>query len=238
MTPHINANKEDFSNIVLMPGDPLRAKYIADNFLTNSKLISSVRNIYAYTGFYNDKKISVMASGMGIPSMGIYSYELYKFYDVDVIIRIGSCGAISKDLQLFDTILVDKTYTESNFALSFDNNDCHLINASTEINKIIEKTAIENNIKYIKGDTLCNECFDLYTSTSKIQERIPKNINVIACEMEAFSLFYMAKVLSKKAACLLTVVDSPNYTKQATAEERQNSLNEMIKLGLKSCLKL
>ncbi len=111
MTPHIEAKKEDISNIVLMPGDPLRAKYIADNFLENVIQVNSVRNMLAYTGTYKDKKITVFASGMGMPSIGIYSYELYKFYNVDTIIRIGSCGGYTKDLNLLDTILVNKSYT-------------------------------------------------------------------------------------------------------------------------------
>ena len=129
MTPHINSKKEDISNIVLMPGDPLRAKYIAENFLENAKLVNSVRNIFAYTGYYNDKKVTVFASGMGMPSIGIYSYELYKFYDVDTIIRIGSCGAYSENLNLFDTILVEKSYTEGNFAYALNSKNEHISEA-------------------------------------------------------------------------------------------------------------
>ena len=112
MTPHNEAKIDDISSIVIMPGDPLRAKYIADNFLDDVTLVNSVRNMFGYTGFYKGTKLTVFASGMGMPSMGIYSYELYKFYNVDTIIRIGSCGAYSPDLNLFDTILVDNAYTE------------------------------------------------------------------------------------------------------------------------------
>ena len=116
MTIHCNANKNDIEKNVLMPGDPLRAKYIAENFLTDVKLVNTVRNMLAYTGKYGDKKVTVFSSGMGMPSMGIYCYELYKFYDVESIIRIGSCGVYTPDIDLLDTILVDKTYTEENFA--------------------------------------------------------------------------------------------------------------------------
>ena len=129
MTPHISSKKEDIASIVLMPGDPLRAKYIAENFLENAKLVNSVRNIFAYTGNYKNKRITVFASGMGMPSIGIYSYELYKFYDVDIIIRIGSCGAYSEDLNLFDTILVEKSYTEGNFAYALNSINEHISEA-------------------------------------------------------------------------------------------------------------
>ena len=123
MTPHISSKKEDIAKTVLCPGDPLRAKYIAENFLENSRLVNSVRNILAYTGTYKGKEITVFASGMGMPSMGIYCYELYKFYDVETIIRIGSCGAYDDSLNLMDTVLVKKSYTEGNFAKALNNKD-------------------------------------------------------------------------------------------------------------------
>lgn len=130
MTPHNDAKKEDIAKIVLMPGDPLRAKYIADNFLEDVRLVNSVRNMYGYTGKYKGKEITVFASGMGMPSMGIYCFELYKFYDVETIIRIGSCGGYSQDLNLFDTVLLDNTYTEGNFAFSFDCGNTHIAKAT------------------------------------------------------------------------------------------------------------
>ena len=239
MTPHINSKKEDISNIVLMPGDPLRAKYIAENFLENSKLVNSVRNIFAYTGFYKNKRITVFASGMGMPSIGIYSYELYKFYDVDTIIRIGSCGAYSKDLNIFDTILVNKSYTEGNFAYALNSVNEHISEADIRTNKIIEETAKNLNINYIKGNTLCSECFDYYIKDiNELISRLPKDLNIIAAEMEAFALFYTAKYLNKKASCLLTVVDSHYKNLEISSEERENSLNNMIKLSLESAIKL
>ena len=190
MTPHNEAEIGDFAKTVIMPGDPLRAKYIAENFLEDAKLVNSVRNMLAYTGLYKGKRISVMAHGMGMPSVGIYSYELYKFYDVENIIRIGSCGGYIKELDLFDVVL---------------------------------------------ADDVCTDAVDFYmTNPKKFFNRIPKNINPIAAEMEAFALFYNAKLLNKKAACLMTVVDSQFINKQATPEEREQGLTKMIKIALEA----
>lgn len=235
MTIHCNANKNDIEKNVLMPGDPLRAKYIAENFLTDVKLVNTVRNMLAYTGKYGDKKVTVFSSGMGMPSMGIYCYELYKFYDVENIIRIGSCGVYTPDIDLLDTILVDKTYTEGNFAYEWNSNDCHLMQADEGLNASIEEAAKRLNIPYIKGNTLCSDCFDGYLDDlNALLNRLPKGLNIIGAEMEAFALFYIAKYLNKKASCLLTVVDSLAKKQSSTAEEREKSLNNMIKLALES----
>ena len=239
MTPHIEAKKSEIAKTVLMPGDPLRAKYIAENFLEDYKLVNKVRNIYAYTGKYKGKEITVMASGMGIPSMGIYAYELYKVYEVENIIRIGSCGGYSNVLELFDTILVDKSYTESNFAYTFNEEKCNISNATEKINNIIEKTAIDNNIKCVKGNVLCSDCFDLYIpKLNELLGRLPKDLNIIAAEMESFVLFYLANLLNKQAACLLTVVDIPTKKNQISSEEREKNLNNMIELALESSLNM
>lgn len=236
MTPHNEAKKGDIAKIVLMPGDPLRAKLIAETYLENCKLVNTIRNIFAYTGNYKGKEISVMASGMGMPSMGIYCYELYKFYNVETIIRIGSCGAFAENLKMFDLILVDNTYTEGNFALSLANDDCHIISGTDSINLIIEDTAKSNNIPITRGNTICSECFDYYMDDyKKALERAPKNLNLIATEMEAFALFYTAKHLNKNASCILSVVDSHFYHTEATAKEREQALHKMIKLSLDSC---
>jgi len=237
MTPHNEAKKGDIAKIVLMPGDPLRAKYIADNFLSNVKQVNGIRNMLAYTGEYKGKTISVMAHGMGIPSVGIYAYELYKFYDVETIIRIGSCGGYSKDLELLDTILVDESYTESNFAYTLNNDNCKRAKASEDINKIIEEVALEENIKYTKGNIFSSDVFDYYiTDINKVLERMPEDI--IGAEMESFGLFYLAKMLNKKAACLLTVVDLHYKKGEVSAEDRQTSLNNMIKLALETTLRI
>lgn len=238
MTPHIEAKKGEIAKTVLMPGDPLRAKYIADNFLENVKLVNKVRNIFAYTGTYKEKEITVMASGMGMPSIGIYAYELYKFYGVENIIRIGSCGGYSEELQLFDTILAESSYSEGNFAYTFNSENCHIAKASNELNNIIEKTAKEQNIKYVKGNILCSDCFDLYIpKLNELLNRLPKDLEIIAAEMESFALFYLAELLNKKAACLLTVVDIPTKQNQISSEEREKALKDMIQLSLEASLK-
>lgn len=232
-TPHNEANIGDIAKTVIMPGDPLRAKYIAENFLKDAKLVNKVRNILAYTGKYNGKEVTVMASGMGMPSMGIYCYELYKFYGVEKIIRIGSCGGYIPDLKLFDIILAENVFSESNFALTLNNDDCHIVSSDKELNDNIEKMAKEKNISIYRGNTVCTDCFDIYmTDVNKFLERIPKDFNPLGAEMEAFALFYVAKILDKKAACLMSVVDSKFISQVATSKERETGLNKMIELAL------
>jgi len=238
-TPHNEANIEDIAKTVIMPGDPLRAKYIAENFLENYKLVNKVRGMYAYTGTYKGKEITIMAHGMGMPSMGIYSYELYNVYNVENIIRIGSCGAYIPELNLFDIVLSQSVFTESNYALTYNNEDCHIVDADKHLNNVIEETANSNTIKLYKGNTVCVDFFDPYMPDLKqFLSRIPENINPISGEMEAFALFYNAKVANKKAACLMSVVDSHFKQQIATPEERESGLNNMIKLALESAIKL
>ena len=148
-TPHNEANLGDIAKTVIMPGDPLRAKYIAENFLDNYKLVNSVRGMYAFTGNYKGKEITVMASGMGMPSMGIYSYELYKFYGVENIIRIGSCGAYRPDLKLFDIVLSENVFSEGNFALTLNNENCHIVSSNKDLNDVIKSTANQTNINIL-----------------------------------------------------------------------------------------
>ena len=239
MTPHNEANLGDIADVVLMPGDPLRAKYIADNFLDDVKLVNSVRNMFGYTGTYKGKKLSVFASGMGMPSMGIYSYELYKFYGVDSIIRIGSCGAYIKDLSLFDIVLSENCYSESNYALTLNNENCHLTSSDSTLNSVIEKVSQDINVPIYKGNTVCTDCFDVYmTDVNKFLSRIPADFNPVCAEMEAFALFYNAKLLNNQASCLMSVVDSKFIEKIATPEERQTGLNNMIKLALEAAIKI
>ena len=239
MTPHNESKKEDIAKIVLMPGDPLRAKYIADTFLKDVKLVNSVRNMLGYTGTYKGKRLTVFASGMGMPSIGIYSYELYKFYDVDTIIRIGSCGAYTEELNLLDTILVDNSYTEGNYAFELTGEEKHIDSSNAEVNSIIENTAKELDIPYVKGNTLCTDCFDYYVKdVNELIKRFPKDLNIIGAEMEAFALFYNAHYLGKKASCLLSVVDSHYKHEEISAEERQTSLNSMITLALESTCRM
>ena len=238
-TPHNEANKGDFAKTVIMPGDPLRAKYIAENFLDDYKLVNQVRGMLAYTGTYKGKEISVMAHGMGMPSVGIYSYELFKFCDVENIIRIGSCGGYKPELKLFDIVLSENVFSESNYALTLNNDDCHIVSSSKELNSIIENTAKETNTNIISGNTVSTDCFDVYmTDVNKFMKRLPENFNPVSVEMEAFALFYNAKLLNKKASCLMSVVDSKFIKNVATAEERQTGLNNMIKLALDAAIKI
>ncbi len=238
-TPHNEANKGDIAKTVIMPGDPLRAKYIVKNFFDDYKLVNQVRGMYAYTGNYKGKKLSVMAHGMGMPSIGIYSYELYKFYDVENIIRIGSCGAYKPELKLFDIILSENVFSESNYALTLNNENCHITSASNKLNSIIEDTAIENNIDLTRGNSVCTDCFDVYmTDINQFLSRLPDGFNPVSAEMEAFALFYNAKLLNRESSCLMSVVDSKFITDVATTEERQTGLNNMISLALNSAIKI
>ena len=238
-TIHNEANKGDIAKTVIMPGDPLRAKYIVENFFDDYKLVNQVRGMYAYTGNYKGKELTVMAHGMGMPSVGIYSYELYKFYDVENIIRIGSCGGYSPELKLFDIVLSENVFSESNYALSFNNDNCHIVNSNSELNNIIEETALNNNINLIKGNTVCTDAVDFYmTDVNQFLKRVPDGFNPISSEMEAFALFYNAKFFDKKASCLMSVVDSKFIKDVATTEERQTGLNNMIKLALETSLKI
>ena len=244
MPIHNEAKKGEIAKTVLMPGDPLRAKYIAENFMDNYKLVNKVRGMYAYTGKYKGKEITVMASGMGMPSMGIYAYELYDFYEVENIIRIGTCGAFDEKVGLLDVILVENAYNEGNFAFNYDDKKINWSNASKGLNIIIEKVANENGIKYVKANIACTECFDPYQPNRArgYLSRLPKDGNIVGTEMESFALFYLASKFGKNATCLLSVVDT-NYPNKAnekvvSTEERQNSLNDMIKLALETILKL
>ena len=239
MTAHNQAKKEDIAKVVIMPGDPLRAQYIAENFLENYKLVNSVRNMFAYTGYYKNKRMTVMASGMGMPSIGIYCYELYKFYDVETIIRVGSCGAYVDNINLLDTILVEGSFTDGNFANNLSNKDVHFEYADMELNNIIEKTANEKNIFIRRENIACTECYDPYIENlESVISTFPKDKNIVGAEMESFALFYTAKMLNKKAACLLTVVDSITKKMSLSSEERQKSLNNMIILSLDTAEKL
>ena len=238
-TPHNEAQLGDIAKTVIMPGDPLRAKYIAETFLENVKLVNQVRGMYAYTGTYQGKKVTIMASGMGMPSMGIYSYELYQFYGVENIIRIGSCGAYKPELKLFDVVLSEKVFSEGNFALTLNNEICHIIESDKNLNSKIIETAKNHNISLITGNTVCTDCFDVYmTDVNQFLARVPQDFNPVSAEMEAFALFYVANILNKKASCLMSVVDSKYIKNIATPEERQNGLNTMIELALDTCTKI
>ena len=236
MTAHIESKKEDIAEVVLMPGDPLRAKYIAENFLTDYKLVNKVRNMFGYTGYYKGKRVTVFASGMGIPSIGIYSYELYKFYDVKKIIRIGTSGSFNKNIKVKDVVLSSGAYCKSYFDQLFDGNDINFIKSSESLNEKIKTVATNKNIPLKIGKTITSDVFDLYSSSmEKFKSNYPEE-DYLAVEMEAFGLFYMANRLGREASCLMTVVDSFYDEKSLTSEEREQSLNEMITIALESVL--
>lgn len=236
MTAHIESKKEDIAEVVLMPGDPLRAKYIAENFLTDYKLVNKVRNMFGYTGYYKGKRVTVFASGMGIPSIGIYSYELYKFYDVKKIIRIGTSGSFNKNIKVLDVVLSSGAYCKSYFDQLFDGNDINFIKSSESLNEKIKTVATNKNIPLKIGKTITSDVFDLYSSSmEKFKSNYPEE-DYLAVEMEAFGLFYMANRLGREASCLMTVVDSFYDEKSLTSEEREKSLNEMITIALESVL--
>ena len=242
-TAHIEAKKGDIAKIVLTSGDPKRCEYIAKKYLDNIRLVNAVRGMTAYTGTYQGKEITIFPSGMGMPSMGIYCYELYQFYGVESIIRLGTCGTLDPTLNVLDIVLLEASYTESNFALMANrDSETKLVYADQELNEFIEKTAKEENLDYRKGTGLCSEFFDVYLSDEKFQDMLdslPKDIQITAVEMEAFALFYIANLLGKKAACLLTLTDSRYHPEEVvTSEQRAQSLDQMIEIALKTSLKL
>lgn len=235
MTPHIEAKKGEIAKIVIMPGDPLRAKMIAEKYLEDVKLVTKVRGILGFTGTYKGKQITVMASGMGCASIGIYSYELYHEYDVDTIIRIGSVGAYTKKLNLYDTILTTSVYSDSTFAKVQDGTIEDVLYPSEEVNHAIRKTAFEKNIPLIEGTIYCSDVFysDIVDFRKMYQEK-----NCIGVEMESFALFHNANHLNKKAACILTVSNNFETEEETTSEERQNAFHVMIELALETSLTL
>ena len=235
-TPHIGCSEEDVAEVVLMPGDPLRAKYIAENFLDDYKLINEVRNMFAYTGYYKGKRVTVFASGMGIPSIGIYSYELYKFYNVKKIIRIGTCGSFNKDIKLLDVVLSIGAYCKTYFPKLLDGGDVDYIESSNELNNSIKDAADRRGFTLKCGKTITSDVFDVYCdSKEEFHSNFPDD-NFLSVEMEAFGLFYVAKKLNREATCLMTVVDSLFDKRSLTSEDREKSLNNMIEMALESII--
>ena len=234
-TAHNEENKNDIAKKVIMPGDPLRAKYIAETYLEDYKLVNKVRNMYAYTGTYKGQKVTVMASGMGVPSIGIYSYELFKFYDVDEIIRVGTCGSFNKDIKLKDVVLSKGAYSKTYFPKLLDNNEVDYVESDKLLNEKILNIAENKKINIKFGKTITSDVFDLYCDNIEDFESNYSE-DYLSVEMEAFGLFYIAKKLNKKAACLMTVVDSKYDKGSLTTEERQTSLDDMITLALDSIL--
>lgn len=240
-TPHINATPDDFAKTVLMPGDPLRAKFIAENFLENARLVNNVRGIGGYTGTYKGSRVSVMASGMGMPSMGIYSYELFNIFGVENIIRIGSAGAISDNIRVRDIVIGMGACTDSNYAENFRLSGTFSNICSYKMLETCVNTAREMGIEPHIGNLLSSDVF------YKDEQDIPNeqksatrwsNMGVMAVEMEAAALYMNAARCGKNALAVCTVSDHLITGEATSAEERQNSFTEMMKLSLETAIKL
>ncbi len=231
MTPHIEAKKGEIAKTVLMPGDPLRAKFMAERYLQNVKQVNGVRNMLMYTGTYKGKEVSICGSGMGVPSIGIYSYELFKFYDVDTIIRVGSTGAYSEDLKLYDVVLVTEAYSDSTaFGELVLGESSHLAYPSKETNEKLLKSADNLGIKLHACRTHSSDVF----YASRPFEKTVEITQAKCVEMESTGLFVNAKATGKKAACLLSVSDHLVTHEATTAEQRQTTFDDMIKVALEA----
>lgn len=233
-TPHNQAKNGDFAKTVLLPGDPLRAKFIAETFLKDVKQVNGVRNMFAFTGTYNGKKVSVMGSGMGMPSLGIYVTELFKFYGVERVIRVGTCGAFSEDLDVFDTILVDSASTNSSWANQYELPGTY--SASADFSTLLQayNASKELNIKAHVKEILSEDNFydDLHPEAWKKWARM----GIVGCEMETYALYCIAKFYKKEALTILSVSDSFLSKKITTSDQRVQGFTNMMKIALE-CIK-
>lgn len=229
-TPHNGAEKGDIAKTVLMPGDPLRAKYIAETYLKDVKCFNTVRNMFGYTGTYEGKEVSVMGSGMGMPSIGIYSFELYHFYDVDQIIRIGSAGGISDKVKVRDLVIGMGASTNSNFASQYKLPGTFAPIADFGLLRKAVEIAEEKNIPVAVGNILSSDTF--YTDDETANDQW-KKMQILCVEMEAAALYMNAARAGKKALCMLTISDHLYTGEALSAEERQTSFHEMMEVALK-----
>ena len=233
-TPHNRAENGAFAKTVLMPGDPLRAQFIAETFLESPRLVTDVRGMLGYTGTYQGRPVSVMGSGMGMPSIGIYSYELYTQYGVESIIRIGSAGSYTEKARLFDVVLATGAYSESSYAATQSGDGSDIQRPSEALNAALRRSAGAQGIPLIEGIIHSSDVFYRQPSDQKptYWERLRDEKGCLAVEMESFALFHNAKVLGKHAACLLTISDSFVSPEATTAEQRQTSFTAMMKVAL------
>lgn len=229
MTPHINAKKEDIAKTVLMPGDPLRAKFIAEKFLDNVKLVNTVRNMLMFTGEYKGKKVTIAGSGMGQPSIGIYSYELFKFYDVENIVRIGSAGSYKKDLGLYEVVLAKDSYSDSKtYGQLVLDVDTHVQTPSEKLNEKLKESAKKLNINLNIGRIHSS---DVFYNSRPLEETIQAT-QADCVEMESYALFTNAKKLNKNAACLVTISDNLITHEETSSEEREKKFLKMVEIAL------
>ena len=234
-TPHINATPDDFAKTVLMPGDPLRSKFIAENFLTDIKLVNNVRGIQGYTGTYKGERVSVMASGMGMPSMAIYSYELFSFFGVENIIRVGSAGALSETVKLRDILIGMGACTTSNYASQYNLGGSFAPIASYEIMKVAIEEAEKIGARFSVGNLLSSDVF--YSADDKANEGWQK-MGVLGVEMEAAALYMNAAHLKRRALAICTVSDHIITGEELDAKERQTSFTEMMEIALNTATRL
>ncbi len=232
-TPHIKASKGDIAESVLMPGDPLRAKFIAENYLSDVKCFNEVRGMLGFTGTYKGKRVSVMGSGMGMPSVGIYSYELYNFYDVENIIRIGSAGALQDHVSVRDIVIAMGACTDSNYGFQYELGGLFAPIASYELLSKAVETAKEMPIKMHIGNICSSDGF--YTD-KKFAEKW-RNMGVLAVEMEAAALYMNAARSKKNALCIVTISDHVFKGESLTSEEREKGFGDMVTLALATVLK-
>ncbi len=228
-TPHIKAERGDFAKTVIMPGDPLRAQYIAEKFLSNAVLVNNVRGIQGYTGTYKGERISVMASGMGMPSMGIYSYELFNFFDVDNIIRVGSTGSMREDVKLRELVFAMSTSTNSGFMAQYNLPGVYAPTASYELLSRAVRTAEEKGFSYHVGNVLTSDTFYDDDPEGNVKWR---KLGVMCVEMETAALYMNAARAGKNALAILTVSDSLITGEATDSDERQTGFNNMIALAL------
>lgn len=228
-TPHNAAKPEDIAKTVLMPGDPLRAKFIAENFLTDAVCVNTVRNMLAFTGNYQDKRVTVMGGGMGMPSVGIYTYELFNFYGVEKIIRIGSAGTLSERAGLRDVVIGVGASTDSNYAHQYQLPGTFAPIADFGLARAAAEAGERLGIKTVAGNILSSDVF--YSDDADSLKKWQK-MGILAVEMEAAALYMNAARAGKRALCLLTISDSPMSGESLSAEERQNSFTDMMKLAL------
>ena len=231
-TPHNRAANGDIAKTVLMPGDPLRAKWIAGTYLDEVKLVSDVRNVYCYTGLYKGTPVSVMASGMGMPSIGIYSYELYKFYEVENIIRIGSAGAYSEKLRLMDVVLADAAWSESSYGQAQNLEIAAWKYPSPELNRQILSASEALGKKLVTGPIHSSDVFYHEADANEVLQQTIRREGLLCVEMESFALFHNAAQLGKKAACLLTISDSLVTGEELDADARATAFSDMVELAL------
>ena len=234
-TPHINATPDDFAKTVLMPGDPLRSKFIAENFLEGAKLINNVRGIHGYTGTYKGERVTVMASGMGMPSIGIYSYELYNFFGVENIMRIGSAGGLSTKVKIRDIIIGMGASTNSNFASQYGLDGTFAPIADYGMMKIAIEEAEKIGARYAVGNLLSSDIF--YNANENSNNKWTK-MGVLGVEMEAAALYMNAAYSGKKALAICTVSDHLLTGEELDAEARQNSFTEMMEIALNTAIRL